>query len=329
LPNIDAKLLILAIAFCLSACGGSESASAPENPSSDQNTAINSDTASRNPPVIGAIFTDVISFSELSGRPENAGTRKRTIEFTVAAEVFDPDGEENLDFIEIKQIGREWYWELREPVGSRTNRNFCQITENIYQCHFWDGENPHSVQLRNWEIIAGDLDGNITKRRFNFTLPNAVVDNTKERAITEQYKGSKVNTLEALIPLSANNNGLFAYYDSVAGAIMVEFISTDVRVRKYQIDLYSLDKQSSNSAGSWIRSGYIPPGSSSIASTPIIAGQKTKIAIPYSEFLFFDGTQPEDIEGFQIILLDELQPTPSQLWEGWFNYAAVSELVEL
>ena len=49
---MDAKLLILAMAFCLSACGGSESASAPENPSSDQNTATKSDTASRNPSVV-------------------------------------------------------------------------------------------------------------------------------------------------------------------------------------------------------------------------------------------------------------------------------------
>ena len=326
---MDAKLLILAIALCLSACGGSESASAPDNSSGDQNTAINSDTVSRNAPVIGAIFTDVISFSELSGRPENAGVRERTIEFTIAAEVFDPDGEQNLDFIEIKQIGREWYWELREPVGSRANRNFCQITDNIYQCQFYDDENPHSVQLRNWEIIAGDVDGNVTKRRFNFTLPNAVVDSTKERAISEQYKGSKVNTLEALKPLSANNNGLFAYYDSVAGALMVEFLSTDVRVRNYKVELYSLDKKSGNPAGSWVYSGHIPPGSSSIASTPIIAGQKTKVAIPYSEFLFFDGTQPEDIEGVQIALFDELQATPSQVWEGWFNYVAVSELVEL
>ena len=326
---MDAKLLILAIALCLSACGGSESASAPDHSPSDQNTAINSDTVSRNAPVIGAIFTDVISFSELSGRPENAGIRERTIEFTVAAEVFDPDGEQNLDFIDIKQIGREWYWELREPAGSKTNRNSCQITDNLYQCSFYDNENPHSVQLRNWEIIAGDLDGNVTKRRFNFTLPNSTVDNSKERAITEQYKGSKVNTLEALKPLSASNNGLFAYYDSVAGALMVEFISTDARVQNYQVELYSLDKQSGNPAGNWVFSGHIPPGSSSIASTPIIAGQKTKVAIPYSEFLLFDGTQPEDIEGVQIVLFDEFQATPSQVWEGWFNYVAVSELVEL
>jgi hypothetical protein len=271
---------------------------------------------------IGAVYTDILhqhqSFYDKWGATPN-----RTIRFTVSVNVIDPKGADNLSdlFVRDKVTGRKW--DLLGGADDIT-RDECYIPDlDIYDCTFYSSISLHRVNLKNWEIVAENKQGEITSKDFEFLLPggDSVID--EQFVYSSTHSGSTLNGIAALEAMTIADNGIKFSSNSGSQSFHIEFESMDSRATNYGFAFY-------DGTANIDYIGEVIANSPSIESMPIIRGQKTVIDIPWSEVSLYDSATITDINGLHIRLLDEPIERIERFDDGiWFNYESFSEFVTL
>jgi len=293
--------IIFSLFFILTACSGGSSPS--------------------DSPKIGEIYTDI--YHEHSSFYDKWNmTPNRTIRFTVSVNITDPQGVENLKDVYIEDQNN-WYWNL---LGGPDNLSLdeCYYESNdIFKCRFYSSSQLDSIMLKNWELVAEDIQGNVTRKSFNFLLPGGDQLDDELFVYSSEYTGSTGEGVLALEAMSITNNNMVFTSSPGTQSFHIEFETTDNRAKHYGFAFYEGSSELDYIGDTCLCSP-------SIESKPITLGQKVTMDLPWSEIDFDQGYDASDIQGLHIKLYDS--PVDWGITNGtdsWFNYISHSEFITL
>ena len=313
--------LLSIITLFLIACSGSSGST------TDSNHKVASDINDNSAPEIGTILTDIRHFPDTYGGTTKINPPPESIAFSVSVEISDPDGFDDLEYIDIIQLDDDLWWTLLYP--SRIDqRDSCRIGESdIFQCLFYSNERLHSIRLSNWKVIVEDKSGNRVEKVVHFGVFGGEEPGTYDLVYSPKYDGDISNGIPALESLSEEANGLGGYINEGTQSFRIEFQATDTRIKHYLIELWAyVDDGSSEYSGGWFYAGYVPANSTSIMSTPIIAGVKTELDFNWSEVFFEPGFSPTDIDADHLVVYDEfVELADHSYWNSWSHQLGLSD----
>jgi hypothetical protein len=261
---------------------------------------------------VDAVFTDIWhqhqSFYEKWDFSPDIGIR-----FTVSATLSGLKGPDNLSgvYFRDKISGREW---------SLTHESCSIQNSNTYECILYSSVSLNRVNLKNWEIIAENKQGEVIYKDVEFLLPNgdAVID--EQFVYSTIYSGLKDNGIAALEAMTITENEIVFSTNPISQSFHIEFESTDSRAKNYGFVFYDGTTSINNI-------GEVKSNSPSIESMKIVQGQKIIIDIPWSEVTMYNNAEISDINGLHIKLLDE--PIDWLNTGKWFNYISLSEFITI
>lgn len=268
-------------------------------------------------PEIGTILTDIRHLPDTYGGTTNVDPPPVNIGFTVNVQISDPDGFDDLEYVDIVQLDDNWWWSLLDPSSWGAQRNSCRIGDSdVFECVFHSSERLHTIKLSNWKVIVVDKSGNQIEKQFNFSVFGGEEPGTYDIIYSPQYDGDISNGIPALESLSEEANGLVGYINEGTQSFRIEFQATDTRIKNYEIQLWSYVYDGvSEDSGDWFYTGYVPLNSASIMSTPIVAGVTTELDINWSEVILKPGFSPMDIDAGHVVVFDEfIEIGPDHYW---------------
>lgn len=304
--SIRATSILLTLSFFLIACSGGESSK-------------NNNTNTIDALKINAVYTDILhqhqSFFEKWDYTPNTG-----IQFTVSVQVSLPNGPDNLSELYFRNKLTGWYWPLLGGPDKIT-KDKCYISSmDIYECRFYSTISLNRVNLKNWEVVAENKQGDVICKDVEFLLPGGNPVDAEQFVYSSRYSGSTVNGIAALEAMTIAGNEIEFSSNPGSQSFHIEFETMDSRAKHYGFYFY-------DGTGSINNIGEIRSNAPSITSMPIVQGHKTVVDIPWSEIRMFGNSSIADINGLHIILYDE----PISWIEGgvWFNYISLSEFLTL
>lgn len=307
-------LSFLIFSIVLTACGSGGSSSSGADVLSDSSSA----------PVIGEILTDVVHLNEFRGGSHQTYPEQFTIGFTVDVEVLDPDGADDLEYIEVTQTDDDEWWTLFEPFQYEP----CRVgSTNRYACEFRSSTRLHSLKLHNWKLIAHDKAGNVTDKAFEFRLPGGYSADGYDFVYSSMYTGDKTFGVPALESLEVSSSDINRWVDHAAETIHFDFVAQDSRIDSYHVALWDYRKVlPSDEYESWVYVGYVSSNAPSLLSNPIVANTRVSIDIPWEDVVMFEDYLVEDVSGAHIVVYDEFRPTLNE-WVLWSNHSGASEFI--
>jgi|GEM_PF-1299582 len=317
-------LLLLALTMILTACGGGGGGGDSTPPANASEVA--SDTQANNSPEIGRVLTDIRNIAYIDGESTGSDSQSDSIEFAVNAEVIDPDGFDDLKYIDITQVDDDWWWTLL-GLPNDENRNECRIEQSdIFYCTFSSSIRPHSIKLTNWKVVAEDMAGNVTEKPFQFAGFDGETAAGNDIMYSPKYSGNRTNGLPAMESLSVERNGLSAEINEATETFRITFEATDTRIKNYDVVLWAfVEDELNQEAGRWVRAGYASANRTSIKSSPVVVGTQTTVDLSWSDISFRPGFRPLDIVGIRVTVTDEyIEVKPDY---SWSHQVGLSEFV--
>lgn len=300
MQSIKALTILFTLSFLLTACSSG---------SSD-----NSNTFK-----VGSVSTDIVHYHQ-SFYGKWGTTPNSTIRFTISVNVSDPKGADNLSDLYFRDKVADRYWDMLGGQGELTKEE-CYISSlDIYECRYYSSISLDSVNLKNWEIIAENKQGEVSRKDFEFLLPSGDPVEGEQFVYSSAYNGSTQNGIAALEAMTITNNGLKFSSNPGTQSFHIEFESSDNHAARYSFAFY-------NGTADIDYIARVRSDSPSIESMPIILGQTISIDIPWSEVIVYDNSTISDINGVHIKLYDE--PIEWQNDKLWHNYISYSEFVTL
>jgi len=308
----------------LTACGGGGGGGDSTPPANASEVA--SDTQANNSPEIGRVLTDIRNIAYIDGESTGSDSQSDSIEFAVNAEVIDPDGFDDLKYIDITQVDDDWWWTLL-GLPNDENRNECRIEQSdIFYCTFSSSIRPHSIKLTNWKVVAEDMAGNVTEKPFQFAGFDGETAAGNDIMYSPKYSGNRTNGLPAMESLSVERNGLSAEINEATETFRITFEATDTRIKNYDVVLWAfVEDELNQEAGRWVRAGYASANRTSIKSSPVVVGTQTTVDLSWSDISFRPGFRPLDIVGIRVTVTDEyIEVKPDY---SWSHQVGLSEFV--
>ena len=242
----------------------------------------------------------------------------RTIDFSFAVQVTDPQGLRNLYHILALDNAREEYYALLG--GDREFYSFSAWYKSYFQGFertVYNIYEPDRVNLQDWSMYAVDGHNNTTTRNFEFTLPDGepVVD--QQYVYSSTYETPDTDGIPALEAMTIAENNLSIVADIETESYLIEFDVSDERAKYYAFWFYDSDINPEKIATVDERT------------TPIVFGQKVSVQLPWSDIQFASGYTTEDVFGVHIVLMDD--PVEFKYLENDFrpSYLGVSEYLVL
>jgi len=291
--------------LCLSACESNE------GPISSQNA-----------PVIGQIQTNITHYHP-SYFDKWDDEIKRTIDYSFAVKMSDPQGLGNIYHLLAMDTAREEYHAL---LGGELEfytlsdwyqdyfKGFERTVYNIYS--------PDRVNLKNWSMYAVDRQNNQTTRDFEFTLPDGEPVLDEQYVYSSIYENPDIEGIPGLEAMSISENSLSIVSNLETESYTIEFEVSDARAKNYALWFF-------NSGINPDEIGTVDQFSSSIVSNPIVLGQKVSMQLPWSEIQIKQNYSVEDVFGVHIVLLDEPVEFKFLEHELRSSYLGVSEYLTL
>ena len=271
------------------------------------------------PPKIGSIYTDIVHYDQSFFRKWDYSPNS-TIWFTIAVNVSDPKGARNLSEIYVHDKVSDRYWAILGGQYNLTQEECYDSGHDIYECVYYSSISLDRINLKNWEIVAENKQGKVSRKNFEFKLPSGEPVGDEEFAYSTVYNDSVQNGIKALEAMTISENELEFSSNSNTQSFHIEFENTDDRATHYSFAFYDGTEDIDSIA-------QVESNSPSIESMPIIQGQKTALDIPWSEVDFYNNGAISDINGVHIRLYDE--PVKWLDDHQWFNYISYSEFVRL
>jgi len=275
-------------------------------------------------PTIGEVQTNIIHYhpSYTAKWPDEI---QRTLDYTFALQANDPQGLGDIlhlwavdtftalgEYHAIVGGSVQFY-----PVEVWYQADFQGFERRVYNLFSLD-----RVNLQTWHIESIDHDGNNTQRSFEFTLPDGEPAQNEQYVYSSSYENPTENGVAALEAMTIAGNGLSIIADEVSESYTIEFTVSDDRAKNYALWFY-------DNAESPVEIGVVDQLSLSIASSPIVFGEKTTLQLPWSEIPLKDGYAREDIFGVHVVLLDQPVAFKFLANELWSTYYGVSEYLVL
>jgi hypothetical protein len=310
----------------LTACGGGGGGSGGGDSTPPANASeVASDTQANNPPEIGRVLTGIRNIAYIGGESTDSDSQSHSIEFFVNAEVIDPDGFDDLKYIDITQVDDDWWWTLL-GLPNDENRNVCRRDQsNIFSCRFHSSFRPHSIKLTNWKVFAEDMAGNVTEKPFQFAGFDGETAAGNDIMYSPKYSGNRTNGLPAIESLSVERNGLSAEVNEATETFRITFEATDTRIKNYSVDLWAFVEDELQGTYNWAYVGYAKFSSPSIQSSPVVVGTQTMVDLSWSDISFRPGFRPTDVVDINVIVYDEiLEVAPDY---NWSHQIGVSEFI--
>lgn len=268
-------------------------------------------------PKIGEIDT-TITHHHSSHKPE----KERSISFIARVSVTDPDGLGDITNIYIHNKNNNSYFIFKNNSKLNSDAD-CFQEQAIIECVFSTKEYPDEMNLRGYDLVAVDFHGYVSRKSFEFKLPNGIAVDDEEFVYSDEYLGGTPNGIKGLEVMTIANNQMVFTFDEQY--LHIEFVSNDEedRVKEYGVSLY-------NDAAVREHVATVSFDESAIQEAPIESGIKTIVDIPLNQVVFEDGFGKSNIKGLHIVLFDEATTSNLQDVTGkWFNYSAYSEFIPL
>ncbi|MFT6031275.1 MAG: hypothetical protein ACI8O8_003025 [Oleiphilaceae bacterium] len=290
--------LILSSIFILTAC--------TSGPSEDEFT-----------PEIGDIQTAIVH-SHPSAHAQT--DYQRTIDIVVRVTVTDPDGWDDITDIYIHDKNDDTKWKLKEASQLNLNAD-CKKTLSVIECSFYSRDQPDTLQLLGYEMVAVDRNGYSSSKVFEFKLPSGAEVEDQEFVYSDVFSGGTNNGIAGLEVMTIADNDMVFSLDEVE--LHVEFTSEDPRIREYALELYD-DATPPKFIGEVAFDTIV------IQANEISSGVQTLVNIPLSQINFIDGNIASNIFGLHIVLFDQSTvSTQLEVQSEWFNYRGYSDFITL
>ena len=282
-------------------------------------------------PEIGEIKTTILH-SHPTFHSKWGISPSRNIRFAVSVEVSEPQGLDNLENVYVTEVTDGFSWSFFGGKVSIPLDECYKAAFGTFECVFYSSTRLDTILLKDWELVAEDVNGNSQTKAFKFRLPGGDLPSDEEPVglpspdrfvYSAEYGGSSIGGIAGLEAMTVDDNNLLFTSNLGTQTFRVEFETTDNRAAYYELAFY--DQPSINGdPPEYV--GSAPFDSLSISSTPIALGLPVELDLNWFEIDFEDGYDATDVDGLHIKLLDA--PSAGGSLNG-FTHVSYSEFVTL